>query len=105
VIIIAAPFVPGGRTAATVTAGFLRYPPAAFVGSVLAGGVLWASYATALGYAGGRAFHANGWTALGAALLAALTVALLAGLARRLFGRSRQPLPDPVPVPAARRAA
>ena len=105
VIIVAARFVPGGRTAATLTAGFLRYPVPPFAGSVIAGGVLWGAYATALGYAGGRAFHSNGWLALGAALVAAVTVAMLAGLGRRLFGRRRPPLPAAVPARATRRAA
>ena len=54
-LIFGARFVPGGRTATTVTAGLLRTRWARFAAFAGAAGVAWASYAALLGYLGGRA--------------------------------------------------
>lgn len=52
-------FVPGGRTAATVTSGVLGMAWVRF-GLVAAGAALvWAAYAGSIGYLGGRAFEDN----------------------------------------------
>jgi membrane-associated protein len=58
-VIFGARFVPGGRTATTVTAGLLRMRWARFAAFAGAAGIAWASYAALLGYAGGRAFESN----------------------------------------------
>ena len=50
-------FIPGGRTAVTVSAGTLRFPWRRFVLFDAAAAVGWALYASLLGYFGGRAFH------------------------------------------------
>ena len=56
-IIVAARFIPGGRTAATLSAGVTRLRwPSRFLPYTLVAGLFWASYATLLGYLGGRLF-------------------------------------------------
>jgi membrane-associated protein len=58
-IIFGARFVPGGRTAATVSAGVLRMRWARFLLFAGSAGLAWASYAALVGYLGGRAFEDN----------------------------------------------
>jgi membrane-associated protein len=58
-VIFGARFVPGGRTATTVTAGALRMRRARFAVFAAAAGIAWASYAGLVGYLGGQAFEDN----------------------------------------------
>jgi membrane-associated protein len=58
-VIFGARFVPGGRTAATVTAGALRMRWRRFAVFAAAAGIAWASYAGLVGYLGGKAFEDN----------------------------------------------
>lgn len=60
-LIFGARFVPGGRTATTVTAGLLRMRWMLFAAFAAAAGVAWAAYAALIGYLGGRAFDNLGW--------------------------------------------
>jgi len=57
-VLIVARFIPGGRTAATFTAGLvhLRWSMR-FAPYILAAAVLWSVYAALLGYLGGRLFE------------------------------------------------
>jgi len=75
-IILIARFIPFGRTGVTFTAGythglswprFLRY-------DILAGG-LWATYATMLGYLGGKQFEEQPWKGVVVGLAIAFAVA------------------------------
>jgi membrane-associated protein len=56
-LIVIARFIPGGRTAVTLSAGTLRYPWRRFVVFDGAAALVWASYAALLGYYGGRTFE------------------------------------------------
>ena len=67
-LIVVARFVPGGRTAVTLTAGASRMAAARFAGFAAAAAIVWASYAALLGYAGGRAFEEQPLKALLVAL-------------------------------------
>jgi membrane protein DedA with SNARE-associated domain len=58
-VIFGARFVPGGRTATTVTAGAVRMRWLRFAAFAALAAVAWASYAALLGYLGGRAFEHN----------------------------------------------
>ncbi|TQS46173.1 DedA family protein [Cryptosporangium phraense] len=49
-------FLPGGRTATTLAAGWLRFPRRTFGLSTTVAGVLWAIYISGLGWLGGLAF-------------------------------------------------
>ncbi|HLM63276.1 MAG TPA: VTT domain-containing protein [Acidimicrobiales bacterium] len=89
-VIAAARFVPGGRTAATAVAGYVRFPPGRFLVAASCGGVVWAAYGTALGILGGRAFEDRAGLAVAAGLALALAVTGLVEAARRF--RARPPV-------------
>ena len=83
-IIFGGRFVPGGRTAVTVTAGLTRMRAPLFAGFAALAATAWASYAGLLGYLGGRSFENHPELALvfGFGLAAAVVVVVEA--ARRL---------------------
>lgn len=59
-IIVVARFIPGGRTATTYAAGTVSMPwMPRFLPATAIAAVLWAMYASALGYLGGAAFEHN----------------------------------------------
>ena len=80
-------FIPGGRTAVTLTCGFLEMAWHRFIRFDVAAGLLWASYAAMLGYWGGRAFKEQPWKgfllAFGIALLITSAVELYRWMRRR----------------------
>jgi membrane-associated protein len=82
-LIVAARFIPGGRTATTFAAGSLGMSWPRFLSAALVGAALWAVYATALGYVGGQQFRDSLWKPL----LLALGVAALIGTATELLRR------------------
>jgi len=81
-VLIVARFVPGGRTATTFASGYLRFPRGRFLAAVAAGGLLWAAYATAIGYLGGTVFHDNTLAGVAAGLGIAVAVALVIEVVR-----------------------
>src|SRR5919108_963434 len=77
-IIIIARFIPGGRTAVTFSAGYVRtFPWRRFIVYDALAGVLWATYAASLGYFGGRTFEDHPLWGVALALGIALTLGLL----------------------------
>jgi membrane protein DedA with SNARE-associated domain len=82
-------FVPGGRTAITLSAGTLGYPWRRFVLFDAAAAIGWALYATLLGYFGGRAFEHEAWKGLVLALGIAFAAVGLIELGRWWFKRRR----------------
>ena len=93
-LIVTARFVPGGRTAVTVTAGVVRYGFRRFAGFALLAAVVWASYAGLAGYVGGRVFEEEPLLALGAALAAAAAGAAAIETGRKIrtaFAHPRRP--------------
>lgn len=74
-LIAIARFIPGGRTAVTLSAGTLHYPWPRFALYDAGAGILWASYAALLGYFGGHAFEQAPWKGLLLALGIAFGVA------------------------------
>jgi membrane-associated protein len=108
-VIFGARFVPGGRTATTVTAGLLRMRWVRFAAFAGAAGVAWASYAALVGYLGGRAFEDSPlWGLLVGFGVAALTFVVVE-VVRRARSRSRRAgVVDAVPeesAPSVRREA
>ena len=63
-VVIVARYVPGGRTAATFTAGLTHYPYPRFALFDAVAALSWAVYGSLLGYFGGRFFHNHAWAAL-----------------------------------------
>jgi membrane-associated protein len=73
-MIVAARFVPGGRTATTLAAGSLGFPWRRFLAADAIAATVWALYVTTLGYVGGETFRHSLWKPL---LLAAAVAALV----------------------------
>ena len=96
-IIIGCRFIPGGRTAVTLTCGLVGYSRRRFMAATACSGVIWACYALAVGRLGGKVFEDEPWVGLVLALGAALVVSAAVELARRAWQRWR--------AGAARRAA
>jgi membrane-associated protein len=86
-VLIAARFVPGGRTVTVLTAGFLRVPPRRFAGAVAVGAPLWAGYVAALGYGAGHASADHPWIGVLAALAVLTGLGCLAEWVRRRRAR------------------
>jgi membrane-associated protein len=86
-IIIVARFIPFGRTAVTFTSGYTSGLPwhRFFRYDVVAGGV-WATYATMLGYVGGKQFEEQPWKGVLLGLGIAFTVAFLVEFVRHRRG-------------------
>jgi membrane-associated protein len=84
-IIVVSRFIPGGRTATMLSAGLVGLGWRRFAAYDLAAGLLWAGYASGIGWAGGRAFADKPLHALllAFALAAALTLLIEGG--RRLY--------------------
>ena len=92
-IIIIARFIPFGRTAVTFTAGYTKGLPwhRFFRYDLLAGG-LWATYATMLGYIGGKQFEEQPWKGVLVGLGIAFSVAF--GVEWIRHRRARRVAPD-----------
>ncbi|MDJ0770049.1 MAG: DedA family protein [Ilumatobacter sp.] len=86
-LLITARFIPGGRTALTVSSGITHQPRRWFVGWVAIAAVIWATYAALLGFLGGKAFEDNHTLAFLVAFVAAVSITLLIELVRHLRAR------------------
>jgi membrane-associated protein len=82
-LIVAGRFVPGGRTAVTLTAGLTRMRWPRFLGAAALAAGVWASFAVGLGYLGGRTFDEEPWRGLLLALVLVATLGLVAEGVRR----------------------
>jgi len=83
-LIVVARFIPGGRTATTLTAGVTRMRFRRFVSFAGLAAVLWASFAAGLGYLGGKAFEENLLLGFGAAFAAVIGITVLVEVGRRI---------------------
>ena len=81
-LLITARFVPGGRTALTITCGLTRQPHAWFAAWIAIAAVIWATYAAVLGYVFGSTFQDNHTLAFILAFAAALSVTLVLEVVR-----------------------
>lgn len=81
-LIAVARFIPGGRTAVTLTAGLTHFPWPRFAVFDAIASLIWAVYAALLGYFGGKAFEGEAWKGLLVALGVAFAVTLLIELVR-----------------------
>jgi len=89
-LILVGRFIPGGRTVVTLTAGLLRYPWRRFVVLDAVAALIWALYAAALGYFGGRAFENAAWKGLLLALGVGFAIAGLTEAIRWVLRRRRE---------------
>lgn len=86
-LLITARFIPGGRTALTVSSGITHQPRAWFMGWIAVAVVIWATYAALLGYIGGKTFEDNHTRAFLVAFGCALAATALIELVRHLRTR------------------
>lgn len=82
-LIVVDRFIPGGRTAVSITAGALSYPWRRYVVFSAIGSVVWAVYGSLLGFLVGETFQQSLWQRL----LLALGIAALVGAAVELVRR------------------
>lgn len=92
-VLVAARFVPGGRTATTFTSGYVGVPVRAFLAAISLGAMLWAIHGTAIGYIGGSVFSENVWlgTGLGLALGIGVSTSIELVRARRARAAATPP--------------
>jgi membrane protein DedA with SNARE-associated domain len=88
-LLITARFIPGGRTALTLSSGITRQPRGWFAGWVAVAAVIWATYAASLGYFGGEVFKDDHTTAFLVAFGTALSVTVVIEIVRHLITRRR----------------
>jgi membrane protein DedA with SNARE-associated domain len=93
-VLVVARYVPGGRTAVTLTMGAVRYPRRSF--SLFAGlaAISWGLYCTLVGYIGGKAFEDNPLKGVVLGIGLALTVTLIVELVRHRRRKNRIPEPQ-----------
>jgi len=89
-LIIVCRFIPGGRTAVTLSCGLTGYPRRRFVAATAVAGVLWALYAFFIGRLGGKAFEDKPWLGLIIAFGATLVISGLVEVARRIVQARRR---------------
>lgn len=97
-LLITARFIPGGRTLLTLSCGMTRQHRRWFAGWVGVAAVIWASYASILGYAFGTQFEDDHTLAFLLAFAAALTITVVIEVSRfalkRVASRSRRSATD-----------
>jgi membrane-associated protein len=99
-LIILCRFIPGGRTAVTLTCGVIGYPRRRYLTATACAGILWASYAFFLGRLGGQVFEDQLWIGLLLGLGLGLAVSVLIEISRRVWQwRARRRLAREEPRP------
>jgi membrane-associated protein len=86
-LIVVCRFIPGGRTAVTLTCGLTGYPGRRFTTATAVAAVIWALYAFFVGRIGGRAFENNPWAGLVIAFGASIVISAVIEVIRRLWPR------------------
>ncbi len=89
-LIVVCRFIPGGRTAVTLTCGLTGYPRRRCTTATAVAAVIWALYAFFTGRIGGRAFEDNPWAGLLIALGASIAISAVIEIIRRLRPRGRR---------------
>lgn len=96
-LLITARFIPGGRTALTVSCGLTRQPRRWFMGWIAVASVIWATYAAGLGYFFGNRFENNHTAAFLVAFGTALSVTVFIEVIRHYWTSddAEHDTPDP----------
>jgi membrane protein DedA with SNARE-associated domain len=88
-LLITARFIPGGRTAVTLSCGVTKQPRRWFIGWAAVAAVIWGNYAALLGFIGGKSFEDNHTLAFVIAFVSAFSITLVIELVRWLLKRAR----------------
>jgi membrane protein DedA with SNARE-associated domain len=86
-IIIVCRFIPGGRTAVTLSCGLIGYPRRRFITATAAASIIWAVYSFFLGRLGGNAFEDRPWAGFLVAFGVTLVITGLIEAIRRIGSR------------------
>ena len=86
-LIVVCRFVPGARTAVTLTAGAVRYPLRSFTVADAVAALSWAIYSALVGYVGGAAFEEEPLKGVLLGLGLALTVTVAVEIVRHTLRR------------------
>jgi membrane-associated protein len=98
-LLITARFIPGGRTALTVSSGVTHQPWRWFAAWVAVAALIWATYAASLGAIFGQAFEDNHTLAFLLAFAAALSITVVIEIVRHVRAkRAAAELATPVDV-------
>jgi membrane-associated protein len=84
-LIVVCRFIPGGRTAVTLSCGIVGYDRRRFLVATAVAGTLWATYSFFAGRLGGKAFEDRPWAGLLLAFGGTLAVSGLIELIRRIW--------------------
>ena len=88
-LLITARFIPGGRTALTLSCGVTRQPRRWFVGWAAVAAIIWGHYAALLGFIGGKSFEENHTLAFIIAFVTAFGITALIEVVRWALKRAR----------------
>ena len=86
-VIIVCRFIPGGRTAVTLTCGLTGYQRRRFVIATAIAAVIWALYAFFIGRLGGKAFEDKPWAGFLAAFGGTVMLSAMIETSRRIRSR------------------
>lgn len=89
-ILVVARYIPGGRTAITLTTGAVGYPLRRFSSFDAIGAVTWGIYCTMIGYLGGKAFEDDPFAGLLVGFGVALAITIVTEVVHR-YRRRRRP--------------
>jgi len=93
-IIIVCRYIPGARTATTLTAGAVGHPLRSFTPYDVIAGVSWGAYTALIGYLGGSTFEDQPLLGVGVGLGLALTLAGIIEMVRHLRSRAAVTAPS-----------
>ena len=86
-VIVVCRFIPGGRTAVTLTCGLIGYQRRRFVLATAVAAVIWALYAFFIGRLGGKAFEDKPWAGFLIAFGGTIVISALIEIPRRIRAR------------------
>jgi membrane protein DedA with SNARE-associated domain len=90
-LLVTARFIPGGRTAVTIASGVTGQPRRRFMAWDALAATIWATYASLLGFIGGKTFADNHTLAFGVAFGLAIMGTVLIETVRWMRGRRAEP--------------
>lgn len=96
-LLVTARFIPGGRTALTITSGLTRQPRAWFCGWIALAVIIWATYAAGLGFVFGNRFKDNHTLAFLLAFGTALAITVGIEVIRHFRSSDAEEGPAPLP--------
>jgi membrane-associated protein len=91
-------YIPGGRTAVTLTTGAIGFPLRLFTAYDALAGLSWAAYCALVGYIGGTAFEENPLYGVVLGIALAMALAGLLEVGRAVAARRARPTSTSVPA-------